>query len=143
MVVLEPQWLLDAMSCPIRDFELHRLPQDELCRREMQKEWALLVSHSRLRLSLLSKLWADERFATHFEPLVQLMAEAERREVITSVLDEFEARVLPRAAELRQCVIHGDINDQNVLIGGDAAIAISFTRHVYDMSPKSMTPRIS
>ena len=74
MVVLEPQWLLDAMSCPIRDFDLHRLPQDDLCRREMQKEWTLLVAHSRLRLSLLSKLWASDRFAPHFEPLVRLMA---------------------------------------------------------------------
>ena len=41
---------------------------------------------------------------------------AERQQLIGSVLDEFEARVLPRAPALRTCVIHGDINDQNVLV---------------------------
>lgn len=73
MVVLEPQWVLDAMSCAIRDFELHRLPQDEMCRREMQSEWQLLTRHCRLRRSLLCKLWSEPRFASHLDPLLHLM----------------------------------------------------------------------
>ena len=54
-------------------------------------------------------------------PLVKHLVETERREIITSVLDEFESHVLPRARELRRCVIHGDINDQNVLISEPSA----------------------
>lgn len=41
---------------------------------------------------------------------------AERRPTVAGVLDEFEARVLPRAHELRAQVIHNDLNDQNVLV---------------------------
>ena len=40
------------------------------------------------------------------------------------MLDEFERRVLPRARELRVSVIHGDINDQNVLVDGAAVVGV-------------------
>jgi len=42
---------------------------------------------------------------------------SERRTLIGSVLDEFETLVLPSVPKLRTTVIHGDINDQNVLVG--------------------------
>ena len=48
-------------------------------------------------------------------PLVQHLSH-ERQQVINGVLDEFEGRVLPLRHKLRSCVIHGDINDQNVLV---------------------------
>lgn len=40
----------------------------------------------------------------------------DRRPLVAGVLDEFESRVLPTAPKLRVAVIHGDINDQNVLV---------------------------
>lgn len=48
-------------------------------------------------------------------PLVRHLS-SERQLVVGAVLDEFESRVLPQAPELRLCVIHGDINDQNILV---------------------------
>jgi hydroxylysine kinase len=48
-------------------------------------------------------------------PLLKHLS-GDREAIIGSVLDEFETRVLPRAGGLRKCVIHGDVNDQNVLI---------------------------
>ena len=76
-VVPGPQWVLDAMTCAIRDFELHRRAHDDVCRREMPTQWAQLQSRSRLRLELLHKLWADpalpSRFAPHAQQLLHLM----------------------------------------------------------------------
>ena len=43
----------------------------------------------------------------------------ERHKLLGAVLDEFEAAVAPSAGQLRSAVIHGDVNDQNVLV--DAA----------------------
>eukprot|EP00967_Tisochrysis_lutea_P111973 scaffold176433_cov26-Tisochrysis_lutea.AAC.2 len=40
----------------------------------------------------------------------------ERQDVIGAVLDEFEALVLPLAPQLPCAIVHGDINDQNVLV---------------------------
>jgi Ser/Thr protein kinase RdoA (MazF antagonist) len=48
-------------------------------------------------------------------PLLPSLPE-DRRAVIGAVLDEFEARVVPLSGRLPRAVVHGDINDQNVLI---------------------------
>ena len=48
-------------------------------------------------------------------PLVMHL-DTERQQTIYDVMAEFETFVLPRAAQLRKAVIHGDLNDQNVLI---------------------------
>ncbi|MGE0717561.1 MAG: phosphotransferase [Alphaproteobacteria bacterium] len=42
------------------------------------------------------------------------------RDVLLSVLDEFEARVTPVQAELRRQVVHNDFNHANVLVDPDA-----------------------
>ena len=41
---------------------------------------------------------------------------AERHAALTAVLDEFDAVVAPRAEKLRSGTVHGDLNDQNVLV---------------------------
>jgi len=45
----------------------------------------------------------------------------ERRPAVQQVLDEFGAVVLPLAPRLEQAVIHGDLNDQNVLVDEEGA----------------------
>jgi len=40
----------------------------------------------------------------------------ERRECVEGVLAEFDSVVLPLAPKLRRAVIHGDLNDQNLLV---------------------------
>lgn len=46
--------------------------------------------------------------------------------MLTAVLDEFDEVVRPRADLLRRSVIHGDVNDQNVLVdkGGEDVLGI-------------------
>lgn len=50
----------------------------------------------------------------------------ERHALLGEVLDEVERSVLPRASELRTAVIHGDVNDQNILVDdrGEAVLGI-------------------
>jgi hydroxylysine kinase len=61
-----------------------------------------------------SFLW-DLAHCLELRPLLQSLP-AERRGVIGTVLDEFGSAVQPLAAQLPRAVIHGDINDQNVLV---------------------------
>ena len=70
----------------------------------------------------LAQTAAVRPLVTHLEP--------ERQQLISAVLDEFESRVLPRASDLRAAVVHGDVNDQNVLVasspggGGDEVVGV-------------------
>lgn len=50
--------------------------------------------------------------------------EEERCELVSGVLAEFEAQVLPLAEKLRAQVIHADANDQNVIV--DSSGLVSF-----------------
>jgi len=61
-----------------------------------------------------SFLW-DLAQCLELRPLLTLLPE-ERRATVGAVLDEFAAIVVPRAALLPRSVVHGDINDQNVLV---------------------------
>ena len=51
-----------------------------------------------------------------------VLAIRERREMLERVLRRFESFVLPRLATLPHGVIHGDVNNDNVLIGDDGGI---------------------
>ena len=66
-------------------------------------------------------IW-DLAQALAVRPLLKHLS-SERQLIIGAVLDELEARVMPlsKAGKLRRGVIHGDINDQNVLVGPSAA----------------------
>ena len=50
------------------------------------------------------------------------LASRERRGMVESTLHRFESFVAPRLTGLRHGVIHGDVNNDNVLVGDDGAI---------------------
>ena len=62
----------------------------------------------------LAQCLAVRPLLKHLDP-----SEPERLALVSAVLDEFEATVLPlgKSGALASGIIHGDINDQNVLIG--------------------------
>jgi Ser/Thr protein kinase RdoA (MazF antagonist) len=47
-----------------------------------------------------------------------LIADAELRQLVNSLADDFEQRTLPLLPQLRRSAIHNDANDYNVLVGG-------------------------
>lgn len=55
---------------------------------------------------------ADIKALLHHLPI-------DRRACVEGVLADFDGVVLPLAPQLRRAVIHGDLNDQNVLVGAD------------------------
>ncbi len=60
-------------------------------------------------------LW-DTKRAAELRPLVPLVREPGRRELVARVLDRFEGRVLPILPTLRSQVIHGDLTLDNALV---------------------------
>jgi hypothetical protein len=74
LVILDPQWLIDGVTCVVRNFTLHPMPAiDKACERHHETEWAALRLDARLSLKLLPLLWADNRFAEHTDLLLRLM----------------------------------------------------------------------
>ncbi|HEX6939021.1 MAG TPA: aminotransferase class III-fold pyridoxal phosphate-dependent enzyme [Longimicrobiales bacterium] len=65
--------------------------------------------------------WDLRRGRAFVERGIDLLAEPERRALVERLAALYDARVEPLAAGLRTGVIHGDANDHNVLVGGDAA----------------------
>jgi Ser/Thr protein kinase RdoA (MazF antagonist) len=63
-------------------------------------------------------LW-DLKRADQLRPLVQHIADRERRRRVAEVLDTFAAEIRPRLAAVRSQVIHNDANPQNVLVAAD------------------------
>lgn len=59
-------------------------------------------------------LW-DLRHAPSLRRILRHVGDPGLRDGIARTLDEFEARVLPRFADLRSQVIHGDLNPDNLL----------------------------
>lgn len=59
-------------------------------------------------------LW-DLRHAPSLRKLLDHVADPALRANVAETLDEFEANALPRLADLRSQVIHGDLNPDNVL----------------------------
>eukprot|EP00937_MAST-01D_sp_MAST-1D-sp2_P006541 g6541.t1 len=58
VVVLDPQWLVDAISVVIRDFTLHGLSLDRAAQIAFPGEWNEYRESGYLTPALLSKLWA-------------------------------------------------------------------------------------
>ena len=75
LVTLDPQWLVDGISCVIRNFEIaaHRKPCDEKCEREQERNWSALKRNAKLHTSLLPLIWGEERFAPYHELLLRMM----------------------------------------------------------------------
>jgi 4-aminobutyrate aminotransferase-like enzyme/Ser/Thr protein kinase RdoA (MazF antagonist) len=67
-------------------------------------------------------LW-DLARAARLRPLLPSIGDERRRGLIEDVLDRYEQRVLPAWPQLRQQVVHGDFNLDNVLLDGGDRIA--------------------
>jgi len=63
--------------------------------------------------------WDSAGFVTAVPPLLESLRGAAERELIGHVLARFRQDVEPRAPKLRVQIIHGDLNDQNVLLSED------------------------
>ena len=82
LVILDPRWVIDAVTCFIRDFKLDdhssgyaRMKDiDQRARREEPQAWSQLTEGSAtLSSSLLRLLWSDSEFAAHFDALLDLV----------------------------------------------------------------------
>jgi 4-aminobutyrate aminotransferase-like enzyme/Ser/Thr protein kinase RdoA (MazF antagonist) len=85
--------------------------------------FAYAATHARLNLALRGffhpaagryLLW-DLRNAAGLRPLLESVADEERRRLLERVLDRYEREVVPRWPRLRSQVVHGDFNLDNVL----------------------------
>jgi 4-aminobutyrate aminotransferase-like enzyme/Ser/Thr protein kinase RdoA (MazF antagonist) len=85
---------------------------------------AYAATHARLALALRGffhpaagrdLLW-DLGHAARLRPLLPSVGDEERRGLVEAVLDRYEQRVLPVWSRLRQQVVHGDFNLDNVLL---------------------------
>ncbi|TML76610.1 MAG: hypothetical protein E6G12_06825, partial [Actinobacteria bacterium] len=86
--------------------------------------------HARLCLALRSffhpaagreLLW-NPHATPRLRPLLDAVAEPDRRELVARALDRFEERVLPEWARLRGQVVHGDFNLDNLLLDEQGAV---------------------
>ncbi|HEY3550799.1 MAG TPA: aminotransferase class III-fold pyridoxal phosphate-dependent enzyme [Gaiellaceae bacterium] len=84
----------------------------------------IAATHARLCLALRSffhpaagreLLW-DVRAAPRLRPLLDEIAEPDRRSLVSRALDGFDERVLPEWGRLRAQVAHGDFNLDNLLL---------------------------
>ena len=81
LVVLDPQWIIDAVTCFVRDFKLqdhtagHRMHAlDQRAIREEPEAWGLLTSgQATLQRKLLNILWSGDEFKEHKHELLDLM----------------------------------------------------------------------
>jgi len=89
------------------------------------------ATHARLNLALRGffhpaagreLLW-DLAHAASLGPHVEEISDRERRRLVESVLDRYEARVAPRWPRLRGQVVHGDLNLDNVLLDESGRIS--------------------
>lgn len=57
---------------------------------------------------------------SHIEEYVQIVNEAERG-MVEHILEQFQQKVLDKMDQFPQQMIHGDFNEQNVLVGKSAS----------------------
>eukprot|EP00520_Triparma_pacifica_P018133 CAMPEP_0118633868 /NCGR_PEP_ID=MMETSP0785-20121206/1230_1 /TAXON_ID=91992 /ORGANISM="Bolidomonas pacifica, Strain CCMP 1866" /LENGTH=584 /DNA_ID=CAMNT_0006524779 /DNA_START=104 /DNA_END=1855 /DNA_ORIENTATION=- len=65
----------------------------------------------------------DQKNTTSLREFVKYIQTPERQKLVNSVIDAFEANVLPDASNLRQGVLQSDFNDANIIIGPSDKIA--------------------
>ena len=82
LVILDPSWVIDAVTAFVRDFEMRdhtegyeRMKElDERAKREEPKAWELLTKGSAtLQRKLLDLMWSSEEFAPHKDALLSLI----------------------------------------------------------------------
>ncbi|KOO30789.1 hypothetical protein Ctob_015928, partial [Chrysochromulina tobinii] len=75
LVVLDPQWIIDAVSMIICNFDdpAHLKPCHALAARHVTKEWKALRNGGVLSRVLLEYLWREDRFEAHKAELLKLM----------------------------------------------------------------------
>ena len=75
LVVLDPQWIIDAVSMIICNFDdpAHLKPCHALAARHVTKEWKALRNGGVLSRVLLEYLWKEDRFEAHKAELLKLM----------------------------------------------------------------------
>jgi 4-aminobutyrate aminotransferase-like enzyme/Ser/Thr protein kinase RdoA (MazF antagonist) len=87
--------------------------------------------HARLCLALRSffhpaagreLLW-NIRATPRLRPLLEEIADRERRQLVVRALERYEARVLPEWERLRAQVVHGDFNLDNLLLDEQGRVA--------------------
>jgi 4-aminobutyrate aminotransferase-like enzyme/Ser/Thr protein kinase RdoA (MazF antagonist) len=92
---------------------------------------AIASVHARLCLALRSffhpaagreLLW-NIRATPRLRPLLEEIADRERRQLVVRALERYEARVLPEWERLRAQVVHGDFNLDNLLLDEQGRVA--------------------
>ena len=59
-IVLDPQWVIDGVTCVVREFPIHKMEVDEfLMRGQFESQWRELTTHARLDRMLLPYLWRE------------------------------------------------------------------------------------
>lgn len=69
-------------------------------------------------------LFWDLAQAHHARAYLPSIADADKRAMVTRFFDEYERRVQPQLPSLRQQIIHGDMNDHNVLSDGQTVTGV-------------------
>ena len=117
LVIREPQWLLDAICCIVRQFRIHVGPFDAKAQRIVPDSWDDLTTKGLLREDLLPFLWGEARFAQHRPQLVRLLAKfniiverrgrrGERPSYLVPALLPKETVAPPPAAGQLVCLLH-------------------------------------
>eukprot|EP01047_Picozoa_sp_COSAG01_P002145 COSAG01_NODE_55_length_31115_cov_105.202533_2_plen_1797_part_00 len=70
VIVLDPQWLIDAATKIICDVTIHSLPEHRIAAKTMQKSWNKLLRKATLNSELLSVLWKTHSEATRVQLLM-------------------------------------------------------------------------
>ena len=68
------------------------------------------------------KLFWDIQYTQLSKHKIDLIQEPERRKIITYYIDRFTQFVLPIQHTLRHAIIHGDLNDYNILVNQDEIV---------------------
>ena len=72
VAVLQPQWLVTAVTRLICDFSMHDLPEHQVAMQRHQRSWVALTKQGELNTDLLAVLWHDHDLPTQGR-LLQLM----------------------------------------------------------------------